>query len=353
MNLTTRRLPLSELALCTRKLALMVRAGVPLVSALEHLSSHKSSQLLKSALGTTYKTILEGGSIASGMDRTPNCFPRFYTRLVAAGEHAGILDCTLDTIAEQLEGQHTLRKRLIRAAIYPAVVCITLATVVIFLLAWVIPTFEELFAESGVPLPWLTRILLSMSRYMLDYWLIGAIALALGFSLVAWLGANSPKSRSHICKLVSRIPVWRSFIRARDTSECSALLSALIRVGIPIMEALAITTETIQSPITAQALGRVRDHVSEGHPLSAAFRATQHFPDTLSQMIEVGESSGQLEVMLAKTAAFYRAELDHGLETLKQLIEPALILVIGAIVGTTVLALYLPIFQIGELAGTR
>jgi len=353
MKFSSQHPSLSELTLVTRQLALMIRAGIPIASALELLAAQKHSLPLQSGLRSALETIVDGGSIATGLRRAPLCFPPFYTTLVAAGEHAGILDQTLDTIAEQLEAQRALRSRMIRAAIYPAVVCATLAAVVLFLLTWVIPTFEDLFAESGVDLPLLTRVVLQASHYASHYWLVGIIVVVGGLGLLLWHASRKPETKQTLELLTSQIPVWRSLLRAKYVSECSTLLAALTRVGIPIIEGLSIVTQTIQSSVMRSDLLRVRSEINEGRSLSAALHESPYFPTLFSHLIEVGERSGQLEPMLTKAAAFYRAEVEQAIDAIKQLIEPALIILIGVIVGTTVLAVYLPIFQMGELAGMR
>jgi type IV pilus assembly protein PilC len=353
MNLSSQRVPLKELSIFTRQLAMMLRAGIPLTSALAILGRQKHSVALNNALSTVEEAVHNGESIAIGMRRCPQCFPPFYTTLVAAGEYAGILDQTLDTAYEQLEAQRTLRSRMVRAAIYPAVVCSTLAVIMLFLLTWVVPTFEELFAESGVPLPWLTRIVLSISALLSHYGPLALVTAVVLTALCVWYRKRSAGSAGTFQGLVLHIPLWRNLLRAKHASECSALLAALTRVGIPILEGLAITAQTIQSSTVEAAIQHIQCEVSEGHSLSSAFRASHYFPDMFSHLIEVGESSGNLEAMLTKAASFYRAEVEQSIELLKQLVEPALILTIGALVGTTVLALYLPIFQIGELAGIR
>lgn len=342
--------PLADLLLFTRQLALMVRSGIPIPAALNTLSSHAHSPKLREALNSLRDGLYEGDSLAAGMRRNPQLFPIFYTALVAAGEYAGLLDYSLETISEQLESQRALRSRMIRAAIYPAIVCFTLAVIVVCLLTWVVPIFEQLFAESGVNLPVLTRWLISLSHWVVHYWPIGLLLLVAGIGSSVW----SPPCRQTFRKVLQHfggsLPGWRKLRRARDASECSSLLAAFTRVGIPIMEALAIAVETTQSTQTRTALEQVRLEVGDGRTLSAAFRESQHFPELLSQMIEVGEASGHLESMLTKSSTYYQVEFEQAIDALKQLLEPALMLVIGLIVGITVLALYLPIFQIGEVA---
>jgi type IV pilus assembly protein PilC len=348
-----KRVKASELIIFTRQLALMLRAGIPITSALNLLVQQRHSNPLHNAINTLIERIHEGESIASGMSQSPNCFPPFYTTLIAAGEHAGILDQTLDTLSDQLEEQRALRSRMIRAAIYPAIVCITLAAITLFLLTWVVPTFEDLFKESGVPLPWLTRVIIGISALLARYWMILATLILAMIALVSLRRLQNRPTLSRFERLTKRMPIWRTLICAKHTSECSTLLAALIRVGIPIFEGLKITAQTTHSPSVAAALEHVRYEVSEGKPLSTAFRGSGYFPELFSHLIEVGESSGKLEALLIKAAHFYHAQVEQTIDALKQLVEPALMLIIGLIVGITVLALYLPIFQIGELAGMR
>ncbi len=328
----------------------MVRAGISIPSALSTLCGHARSPLLKTALSSLLDTLYEGESLAKGMRRNPHCFPDFYTALVAAGEYAGLLDYSLETIGDQLESQRALRSKMLRAAIYPAIVCLTLAAIVMGLLTWVVPIFEQLFAESGVTLPFLTRMLIGLSHFFTHYWLIGLLALAASVACCIWSPLCRRASRNSLQRLVSRLPGWRTLLRAKDSSQCSALLAAFIRVGIPIMEALKITVDTIQSTQTRTALEQIRLEVGDGRTLSSAFRDSHHFPELISQMIEVGEASGHLESMLTRSSAYYQVEFEQAIDALKQLLEPALMILIGIIVGITVLALYLPIFQIGEVA---
>lgn len=334
----------------TRQCALMLRAGIAIPSALSTLCRHARSPILQEALNSLRDAVYEGDSLAAGMRRSPNCFPAFYTALVAAGEYTGLLDHTLDTIGDQLESRQALRSRMARAAIYPTIVFLTLAVVVLCLLTFVVPIFEDLFAESGVSLPLLTRGLITISHCVVHYWFIGLLLLAAGVSFIVRSLHRQQVLRQTLERLAHRIPGWKTLLQAKHSSECSALLAAFTRVGIPIMEALTISSDTIESHQARSALEKIRLEVGDGQALSTAFRQSRYFPDLLSQLIEVGEASGHLESMLTKASTYYRLEFEQAIEALKQLLEPALMILIGLVVGITVLALYLPIFQIGEVA---
>jgi type IV pilus assembly protein PilC len=349
---TSRKGPsLKELEVFTRQLALMTRAGIPILAALSILKQQVKTSRFKASLNRLEESIIDGGSIALGMSHERTCFPKFYSTLTAAGERAGILDQVLDTIADELKSRRILKARIARAAIYPAVVIATLAAIVTFLLVCVVPTFEDLFNESGVALPWLTQKIISLSRSITSAWLPLIAVPLLALSLLFSQARRSPWLTETRALLTSRIPIWRSLTGAKLACECSSLLASLTRVGIPILEALTITSETIESSPVKNDLKRICSEIIEGSSLSQAFRSSRYFPELLSNLIEAGESSGQLETMLSKAASLYREELEQSFELLKQLIEPALVLAIGAVVGTVVLAIYLPIFQIGDLSG--
>jgi type IV pilus assembly protein PilC len=182
------------------------------------------------------------------------------------------------------------------------------------------------------------------------YWFIGLLLLAAGVLYIVRSLHRQQVLRQTLERLAHRIPGWKTLLQAKHSSECSALLAAFTRVGIPIMEALTISSDTIESHQARSALEKIRLEVGDGQALSTAFRQSRYFPDLLSQLIEVGEASGHLESMLTKASTYYRLEFEQAIEALKQLLEPALMILIGLVVGITVLALYLPIFQIGEVA---
>lgn len=342
---------LKELEVFTRQLALMTRAGIPILPALAMLRRQTKTQAFRESLARLEESISDGLSIAQSMVNQTRCFPKFYTSLIAAGEQSGILDQTLDTIALELRSRRILRSRILRAAIYPAFVITTLITIVAFLLICVVPTFEDLFNENGAPLPWLTQKIINLSR-LLNSSSTSFITLTILALAPLFQRARYSARITHIAYDIScRIPLWRSLTRAKLACECSSLLASLTRVGIPVLEALKITGETIQNATTKRELELIRSQIIEGNSLSAAFKNSKHFPELFVNLIEAGESSGQLEAMLSKAAALYHEELEQAFELLKQLIEPALILAIGAVVGAVVLAIYLPIFQIGDLSG--
>jgi type IV pilus assembly protein PilC len=224
---------------------------------------------------------------------------------------------------------------------------------VIFLLTWVIPTFEELFHESGIALPWLTQAVIGASRSTVAQWPLLLLILG-GLITISTLSyRRSPAVRTLAARALLAAPVIKELTRKRYAYECTNLLAALLRAGIPIIEALEILTQTVRNSLVSCDLRRTHIELHEGLSLSASFERSRILPRMVSQMVSIGETSGHLEEMLAKTSSLFLQEVEETIETIKQLAEPALILLIGIVVGTLVLAIYLPVFQLGDVSGIR
>jgi type II secretory pathway component PulF len=353
MRLFTSHPSRREVCLFTRQLATVLKAGVPLLAALATLKTQTSSTNLKQAIERIRLLLLDGGSLAAGFAATPTIFNRLYVSLVSSGERAGILDQTLASLSRSLERAHALRSRMVRAATYPALVLTTLCAVTVFLLCWVIPTFEDLFQESGVQLPWLTQAVLSISRLTISHWSYLVASLGCLLLTASWISARSKLATYTVELITLRIPLVAGLIRARLASEFANLLSALLEAGIPIIEALDITAETIQHAGLSHELRSASENIREGSTLTDSLKRSTVLPAMTWQMVGIGEASGQLAEMLAKVGALFEEEVDASMKTLHDLAEPALIILIGLVVGTLVVAIYLPLFQIGEVSGAQ
>jgi type IV pilus assembly protein PilC len=341
----------TDLFLFTRQLATMLGAGIPLLRALETLRSQATNSSLGIAISDCITHILEGHSLSEALNRHRQIFSTFYCSLVAAGERAGILESSLDTLASSIQASQALKKEIRGAMLYPILVVTVLAIVVSFLLIWVIPTFEELFAEAGASIPWLTQVVLTTSRCALEYGphLLGA-ALAIAFA-ITFCGSHNAQIRRRFDGMIARAPYLHRMIRARAAAQTTQTLAALTRAGIPILEALAITSEVVTNTHIQEDLRKIRFELGNGLSLSTAFARCHLFPPMLAHMIEIGEESGRLEEMLHKAALFFEEELRRALQTLMQAAEPLLVTLVGLVVGIFVVALYLPIFELGSLAG--
>ena len=353
MPILTRHISQKQLSLFTRQFAVLLKAGIPPMTALSTLKIQTTSHKLKDAIERVSDTLIDGGSLASGFSASPRLFNPAYVALISSGERAGILDRTLDALTKSLERSQAVRSRIVQASVYPLLVLITLCGVTVFMLGWIIPTFEELFIESGADLPWLTRQVILLSRILFRWWHYSLGALGIVTLTIGWLSNMLPSSRSCLEQLKLKTPFLSSLIRSRLTCECASLVSALIGAGIPIIQALRISAETIQHRTLSDELIKSCEALLEGASLTQAIKGSTIFPPLASEMIAVGEASGQLEEMLARVGALFEQELDVTLKTLHSVAEPALILSIGLVVGTLVLAMYLPLFQLGQLTGAH
>jgi type IV pilus assembly protein PilC len=232
-------------------------------------------------------------------------------------------------------------------------VLLTLIGVLIFLLTWVIPTFEDLFAETGVALPWLTRQLLNTSEIVSSYWLLAFNSLILALIAAILCYRHIDTARQRIAEMTARLPIYGALLRKRLATQSATLLSALIRSGIPILEALTIIAESAPTTKLANEMTRVRHDILQGNQLSSSLERSTILPPIVAQMAAIGETSGRLDLMLGKAGALIKQELDATIEKLKQLTEPCLVLTVGVVVGIIAIAIYAPIFQLGELTAAR
>lgn len=339
----------TELLVFTRHLSAMLSAGIPIIWALTICHDRCGNQTLAKVLKSARDRIAGGATIASSLVESSQIFSPTYRVLIEAGEGAGMLDRSLDCLTSEISARIALRQHLRAAAIYPTMVLFALIMVTLFLLVWVIPTFEELFSDVGASLPLLTRVVLSVSRLVSSYGvLITALLLMVGALVIQAIKQNQ-KLASRAESIAHTVPLLRSILTLSASARMSSTLGTLIQAGIPIIDALATTARVVGSGIYAGEILRVRDKIANGSSLASALGESSIISTVVVDYISVGEHSGRLDVMLHHCAAQLERELAEFITRLQQLVEPVLILTIGAIVGILVLAMYLPIFQIGEL----
>lgn len=341
----------TQLLALTRHLGAMVGAGIPIITALNVGADRCSNGELSDALRRAREHIVSGASISSSIRQSPHIFDPLYCALIEAGERAGILEECLAGLARDLSARVALRRHLLAAAIYPIVVLCALAVITTLLLIWVVPTFEDLFADTGAKLPLLTRTIISLSHglslFGLPLTLLGALGVVTTMKV---LRRNRRLARS-LSEIALRIPVFGSILALKSSARFCATLGALIQSGIPIISALATAALVVGSPALAQDIERARSDIANGSSLSEALTGSSTLRADALHYISVGEQSGHLEVLLIRCAEQLESDLSNVVTRFQQMLEPALILAVGMIVGILVLAMYLPIFQIGELVG--
>jgi general secretion pathway protein F len=337
-----------DLALLTRQLATLVKAGLPLEEALLAVSEHTEKARIKSIVLGVRGKVLEGHSLAVGLDDFPYAFPVVYRATVAAGEQAGQLDAVLERLAEYTESRHGLRQKIGQALIYPIVLtCIALA-IVTLMLVYVVPKVVGVFETTGQQLPMLTRVLIALSSFLQNWWflLIAGIALAI---VGAERALRNEQTRRRVHRFLLRLPLIGRVTRGLNTARFTRTLSILISSGVPALEALRISATVVSNIPMRDAVEEAAVRVREGGAIGRSLSQSKLFPAMSIHLISSGEASGELDTMLERAANHQESEMDSLLAMMLSVLEPMLIVVMGLVVLAIVMAILLPIFQINQL----
>jgi type IV pilus assembly protein PilC len=344
-----------DIVVFTRQFATMINSGLPLIQCLDILAS--SVALENKTFGKAISEIkmsVEGGStFADSLKKHPKIFDELYTNMVAAGEAGGLLDTILQRLATHMEKAIKLKGQIKRATIYPTAIIIVAIVVISALLIFVIPTFAKMFSDlsggkSG--LPWPTELVIGVSEFMQHYWYV---IFGAGYGLLRafkWY-YGTPKGNVQIDALALKLPLMGDLIRKASVARFSRTLGTLISSGVPILEGLNIVAKTSGNKIVEQAILSARSSISEGKTVSEPLAKSGVFPSMVTQMISVGEATGALDAMLTKIADFYDDEVDAAVEALTAAMEPAIMMILGPIIGFVVVAMYLPIFKMASAMG--
>ena len=335
-----------DLAVFARQFATMTASGMSLLRSLAILEEQTSGPALKRATGEIRTDVAAGVSLSTALARHDRVFPRLMIAMVRAGEAGGMIDGALEQIAANLEKDTALRGKIKAALTYPAIVLSFTFVLIALVLIYIVPVFEAMFKNLGGKLPAITQFLVDASHNM--YW-IGPLFLIItigGTVLFKRRSRESEEFRLAVDKIKLKLPVFGSLFRKLAMSRFSRNLGLLLNVGVPVMQALAVVGETTGNEVIHAAMKDVQAAVRDGLPMSSALRNHKVFPEMVTQMIEVGEESGQISQMLDKVADFYDREVDSAAESLTASIEPIMVLVMGAVVGGMVICLYLPMFTI-------
>ncbi|MBU6366547.1 MAG: type II secretion system F family protein [Gemmatimonadetes bacterium] len=338
------RIPMRDVVVFTRQFATMVNAGLPLVQALDILARQSEHPALAQAIRAVVADVEEGNTVADAMRRQPHAFNELYTNMVAAGEMGGILDVILNRLAVFMEKADALVRKVKGAMIYPAVILAVAALCVVVLLWRVIPVFSSMFASVGMELPGPTKLVIALSGALNQHWW----ALLLG-TAVAVVGARryyaTPAGRLAIDAFALRLPVLGGVLRKSAVSRFTRTLGTLVSSGVGILDALEITARTAGNRVVEDAVMRSRASIAGGDTIAGPLEASGVFPPMVISMIAVGEQTGGLDEMLSKVADFYDEEVDAAVSGLLSLLEPVMIVFLGAVVGGMIVAMYLPIFD--------
>jgi type IV pilus assembly protein PilC len=342
-----RRVKADDLVVGTRQLSTMVSSGMSLLRALYVIEEQTENDKLRETWADVRRDVEAGLSFSDALGKHPDVFNELYVAMVAAGESGGILESTLKRVADQLEKDAALRRMIKAAMVYPTLIVSFAFIVLIALVAFLVPVFEKIFKDFGGSLPAITKFTVMLSHLVTRQWYI-LIAVAVGVVWAFRTWKNSDRGRTQWDKLKLKFPVKiGDIVQKVALARFSRTFSGLIAAGVPMLESIEITGKTSGNRVVEHAMEEVRASVKKGGSLAAPMREVpEAFPAMVVQMIAVGEETGALETMLTKVAEFYEEQVEAAIKALTSILEPLMIILVGAIVGFIVIAMYLPLFKV-------
>jgi type IV pilus assembly protein PilC len=337
-----------QIMIMTRQLATLIDAGLPLLRSLNVLILQQKPCKLRDVLRDVSADIQQGSTFAEALGKHPKAFDRLYVNMVRAGEVGGMLEVVLNRLAVFMERRQALKRKVRGALIYPIAVIVIASCIVGFLLVKVVPVFADVFADFGGELPAPTRFLMAAGEFMqYSWWLLLLIANSsiIGIKLLG----KSKYIKSAMDRVILKVPLVGDLVTKVAVARFARTLGTLITSGVPILQALKITKETIGNEVIQNAVQNVHDSIKEGETIAAPLDESKVFPAMVVNMIDVGEETGSLDAMLMKVADIYDAEVEAAVEGMLALMEPMIIIVLGGVIGFIVISLYLPIFSLGDV----
>ncbi len=341
------KVTIDDLVVFTRQFATMIDAGLPIVQGLDILAQQQPNPTFKKVLMEVKADVESGSTFADALKKHPKVFDQLFVSLVAAGEVGGVLDTVLNRLAQQMEKAKEVREKVKKALRYPMIVIVVAVVVVAAMMKFVIPTFAKMFEDMGGQLPLPTRIAIGLSNWFSHnfLWLtIGVIALIVLYRYIA----STEKGRRILDAMFLKLPAFGDLIKKQAVARFTRTLGTILSSGVPIMDGLEIVAASSGNKIIEEEIMKVREAITQGKNMTEPLKESKIFPPLVVQMIEVGEQTGSLDSMLNKIADFYETEVDNAVEGITAMIEPLIVVFLGVVVGGLLVAMYLPIFQIGQ-----
>jgi type IV pilus assembly protein PilC len=344
-----KRIKPKDIALFTRQLATMMKAGVPLLQAFDIVGRGSTNPSVTKLLNDVRSDVESGSSLSTAFRRHPMYFNALYCNLVEAGEAAGILEGLLDRLATYMEKTEAIKSKIKSALMYPISVVVVAFVVVTVIMIFVIPAFKEVFTSFGADLPGPTLIVMAISDFFVSYWylIFFGIGGSIYFFLQAW--KRSEKMQRTMDRWLLKVPIFGPLIEKSCVARWTRTLSTMFAAGVPLVEALDSVGGASGNAVFAVATEKIQQQVSTGTSLTVAMSDAHVFPSMVLQMCAIGEESGSIDHMLGKAADFYEAEVDEAVAGLSSLMEPIIIVFLGTIIGGIVVSMYLPIFKLGQV----
>lgn len=340
-----------DIALFTRQLATMMRSGVPLLQAFDIVGKGHNNPAVAKLLGDIKSDVETGSSLSASFRKYPLYFDNLYCNLVGAGEQAGILDTLLERLATYKEKILAIKSKIKSALVYPISILVVAFVITAVIMIFVIPAFKELFAGFGADLPAPTVFVMNLSDIFVEWWwaIFGSIGFGLWFFFYTW--KRSVKMQDTMDRLILKMPIFGELIRKATIARFSRTLSTMFAAGVPLVEALDSVAGASGNRVYYDATKKIQSEISTGTSLTVAMQNAQVFPNMVLQMTAIGEESGELDSMLSKVADFYEAEVDDAVAAISSLMEPVIMVVLGTLIGGLVIAMYMPIFKMGQVVG--
>lgn len=342
------------LTVFTRQLATLLQAGLPLLKALHILRNQEQNPRFKQVISEVCDQVESGNTLSDAFGQHPKVFDRLFVNMIRAGEAGGVLDTVLDRLAKFSEKSLKIQKKVKSAMVYPSVVVTVALGIVYLLMVKVVPSFQQMImGQKGMSMPWLTAQVIRASNILTEYWYVLPLVIAAIYvGMKSWL--STPAGKRVFDTLVFKLPKLGPFVRIVAVSRFARTFGTLMSSGVPILQAVTITKDTLSNVVIAGALEKVHDRVKEGEPLSVPLEQTGVFPPMVVSMIQVGEETGQLPEMLNRVADTYDEEVDNTVTALTSIIEPILIVFLAVVVGTIVIAMFQPLIGlIQNMSGGR
>jgi len=334
-----------DVTVMTRQLATLITAGLPLLRALELIHKQERNPIFKAVLADIAASVSQGNNLSEALQAHPKVFDKLFVNMVRAGEAGGVLDKVLDRLAKFREKAQRIQNKVKSAMVYPGVVMSVAVIIVYILMVKVVPSFQKLLSAQKMNLPPLTQFVVGISRALTDFWYVTPVVLfGLYFGTKSWLATE--KGKEIFDRVIFRLPKIGTFVQIVSVSRFARTFGTLMASGVPILQSISITRDTLDNVVIAKSLERVHDRVRDGEPLSVPLEQSGVFPQMVTSMIQVGEETGQLPEMLNRVADIYDEEVDNAVTALTSIIEPVLIVFLAVVVGTIVLAMFLPLIAL-------
>ena len=346
-----KRITQEDITVFTRQLATMMKAGLPLMQAFEIVARGHANPSMTQMLMQVRADVEQGSALGKSFSKYPKYFDRFYCNLVSAGETGGVLEGLLDKLAVYKEKTQAIKKKVKTALTYPIAIMVVAVALIFVMMMFVLPAFGEVYSSMGAELPWLTQIVMNMSKFFVKYgWMMIVAIILAGFGLYK-LHQKSPTFQKRVDSMMLRLPIFGPIVRKATIARWSRTTATLFAAGVPLVEVLDSVAGAAGNILYEEATKDIQAKVTQGLSLTSSMQSTEMFPNMIIQMAAIGEESGSLDDMLNKAAEFYEEEVDNSVSQLSSLMEPVIMVVLGSTIGVLLVAMYLPLFNLGNVVG--